>query len=500
MMKNRQGYKKLYKSGKLWIAVSSGLLFLGTAVLTDQTQIVQADTLTPTQQTHATAVVANTAEPTTTTPQAVATAVAQPTPVEPRTVALQTTVNTSLGIKTVAITGTTGSTITVNAPIVAGYTADQPTLSATINVAGTIATINSNPYITYTPTTASTQPAMAGTDTTSAPVTTIATKTASVDATAAQSATAKTTDKPTTQPNATIDQDQAVSDTKIAKTTSDDSKAINDQETHDLSGSYQKDSLTSNQPQLASRSNDDVSFHEIYFDGTTGDNTSGSSNASDISGITPGPTDITSAVFWGYAVDINTSDYLGHPEAQLTINPSVPNSMSLTSVTNIGSPSYWESAGFTDNVEVIFTTTNGQTDTQKIVAGQSDYVATVGSASDPVVSVTIRSVDAVRPPGSRGTWNAHQVFLYHATFYTKDPVTVQYHLNGTIKDAADKIMRTHEKWLTINYGYGPAITLWQDRSTLPGTFIWSDVTNYTGKSIKYASPGQTIYFSDNLLS
>ena len=196
--------------------------------------------------------------------------------------------------------------------------------------------------------------------------------------------------------------------------------------------------------------------------------------------FTKDPLADTSSVFWGSVLDTSNYDYQGHPEAQLTINPTIKNSMNLTSVTNVSDPSYWKSIGFTDNVELIFTTSSGKTDVQKIVSGKTNYVTTIGSQADPVLNVVVRSVDEVRPAGSVGTVTGMDVahrLSFHAEFYSDQPQTVQYRFQTTQKNGDKVLGMPTSSWQTINYDSVPRI-LFNENATGPG-YGWGTLKNGT---------------------
>ncbi|WP_190973363.1 KxYKxGKxW signal peptide domain-containing protein [Schleiferilactobacillus harbinensis] len=213
--------------------------------------------------------------------------------------------------------------------------------------------------------------------------------------------------------------------------------------------------------------------------------------------FTKDPLADTSSVFWGSVLDTSNYDYQGHPEAQLTINPTIKNSMNLTSVTNVSDPSYWKSIGFTDNVELIFTTSSGKTDVQKIVSGKTNYVTTIGSQADPVLNVVVRSVDEVRPAGSVGTVTGMDVahrLSFHAEFYSDQPQTVQYRFQTTQKNG-DKVLGTPtSSWQTINYDSVPRILIQEKYYTGVGFMGWDNL------SAGVTNAGDTISFRNNLQS
>ncbi|WP_057822227.1 mucin-binding protein [Schleiferilactobacillus perolens] len=213
--------------------------------------------------------------------------------------------------------------------------------------------------------------------------------------------------------------------------------------------------------------------------------------------FTKDPLADTSSVFWGSVLDKSNYDYQGHPEAQLTINPTLKNSMNLTSVTNVSDPSYWKSIGFTDNVELIFTTASGKTDVQKVVSGKTNYVTTIGSQADPVLNVVVRSVDEVRPTGSVGTVTGMDVahrLSFHAEFYSNQPQAVHYRFQTTQKNGDQVLSTPAGDWQTINYDSVPRILIQEKYYTGVGFMGWDNL------SAGVTNAGDTISFRNNLQS
>ncbi|WP_205004441.1 MBG domain-containing protein [Loigolactobacillus bifermentans] len=93
----------------------------------------------------------------------------------------------------------------------------------------------------------------------------------------------------------------------------------------------------------------------------------------------------------------DTSNYVtgNLDQATLTMTNSNPDSpMGITGLYNL-SDSGLATAGLSTDLTITFTTASGQQETMAYVSGQANYLTTLGSASDPVVGITLKTNKAV---------------------------------------------------------------------------------------------------------
>lgn len=149
----------------------------------------------------------------------------------------------------------------------------------------------------------------------------------------------------------------------------------------------------------------------------------------------------------------------------LSITSSPDNSVGITSVNGLDG-NYLTSAGLSKNLTITFTTADGQSQSFEYVDGTTSYVATVGSATDPVTQVQIVDHAAQTAPYVTGSISHLQVGLIA---YGDEKTTVTATADTSLYDGDGKLVLdtasstdsdvVRERTVTKTYYPQPSIVL-----------------------------------------